>query len=251
MTTQAADWLPDAALAAPAVLATLDGRIEEWSNRWFGDRTVRRAERAATAVTVTLRPAPRQGWRRFAPGLWIDWGEQTPRMLALQALGGGEHAKVSAGDAELLELLGERVARDLAASLLKQPARLPGEATGGPERALTLTLCSKLQALSVAVALDAGTLAAARKQQCAPFAAKQPELRSLARPLGEVGVAFDVALGSARLGLLEFEAVEPGDTIVLEQRIDAPLPLRATATGTTIAQAKLVRDDGRLMLTAS
>lgn len=249
---QAADWLPDAALVAPAVLATLDARIEEWSSRWFGDRTVSRLDRAGTGGAVALRPAPRHGWRRFGPGMWIDWGEQTPGSLALQALGGGDrHPKGSAGDAELLELLGERIARDLTASLIKQAARLPGEAAAGPDRAVTLTLTSKSQALSVAIALDAGTLAAARKQQCGPYVPPKAEFQPLSRPLGEVPVAFDVALGSARLGLLEFEAVEPGDTIVLDQRIDAPLALRSTAIGTTIAQAKLVREDGRLMLTAS
>lgn len=148
-------------------------------------------------------------------------------------------------------MLGERLARDLAASLAKPPARPLMDHDSGPTRVVCFKLCSASQTLGLAVAIDAAVLAGLRKQQCPTWRPRDAQPRPLAAALGSVPVAFEVALGSVRIGLLEFEAIEPGDTIVLDQLVAAPIAVRATATGATIRDTRLVREDGQLTLTAS
>lgn len=250
--TQVSDYLPDDALVAPTLLDAIGECITTWSARWFGDRTVRRDESSGCSPRVVDRPAPRHGWRNFGDGIWIDWSEQTPRGLALHALGRADHrSKSSAGDDTLLQLLGERIARDLGATLGSAAAAVSSTPDGAPGRAVTLKLRSTAQALGLTVAIDCAMLAALRKQQCPPWLPIPAKVQRLAVTLADVPVAIETTLGTARLGLSDLEGIEPGDTIVFEQRIDAPVAVRATATGTMIAHAKLVREDGQLTLIAN
>ena len=250
--TIVSDYLPDDALVAPSLLNAIDERIAAWSARWFGDRAVRRDESSGCSPRVVDRPAPRHGWRSFGDGISIDCGEQTPQALALHALGRPDHRpKSSGGDDALLQLLGERIAHDLAATLAGASAAVSSAPDGALGRAVTLKLRSTAQALGLTVAIDCAMLAALRKQQCPPWLAAPAKAQPLAVVLADVPVAIETTLGTARLGLADLEGIEPGDTIVFEQRIDAPVAVRATATGTTIAQAKLVREDGQLTLIAN
>lgn len=99
-------WLPDDALVAAPVLAVIDARIATWSARWF-TRPVQRQAGGRASATVTVSPMPRQGWRRFAPGIWLDWGELTPQTLALHALGRAElRPKLTPDDENLVVMLG-------------------------------------------------------------------------------------------------------------------------------------------------
>lgn len=251
LSARASEWLPDEALVAASTLAAIDARIAAWSSRWFAC-PIRRQETSGTPAAVTVGPVPRHGWRRFAPGLWLDWGEHTSQTLALQALGRAElRPKLTPDDEQLVELLGERLARDLAAILVKSPARPPTEHDGGPAKAFCFKLCGVSRAPGLTVAIDAAVLVGLHKQQCPPWQPREARAKPVGVVLGNVPVAFEVALGSASIGLLEFEAIEPGDTIVLDQPIAAPIAMRAAATGATIRDTRLVREDGQLTLTAS
>jgi flagellar motor switch/type III secretory pathway protein FliN len=248
---QASEWLPDDALVAAPALAALDALIAAWSERWFA-RAVRRQEGGGAPPAVTVCPTPRHGWRRFAPGIWVDWGEKTPRALALHALGRAVAGlRLTADDERLIEMLGERLTRDLAANLVKSPAKALMDYNGEPGRTVCFTLCSAAQAPGLVVALDAALLVGLRKQQCPPWRPREALPQSLTAALGSVPVAFEAALGSVRIGLLEFEAIEPGDTIVLDQSVAAPIAIRSAANGASIRDTRLVREDSRLTLTAS
>lgn len=247
----ASEWLPDEALTAPSALAAIDARIAAWSARWF-TRPVRRQTSGGTPAAVAVRPMPRHAWRRFAPGIWLDWGEHTAQTLALQALGRPEsRPKLSPDDENLVGMLGERLASNLAMSLVKSLAQPLGEQDGGPGKVVCFKLCGATQNFGLAVAIDAALLARLRKQQCAPWQPRGVQTLPLGTVLGSIPVAFEIALGSVNIGLLEFEAIEPGDTIVLDQPIAGELSLRAAATGATIRDTRLVREDGQLTLTAS
>ncbi|MFT4025394.1 MAG: FliM/FliN family flagellar motor switch protein [Novosphingobium sp.] len=238
------DWLPDDALTAPAVLAAIDGRIEEWSARWFGDRKVRRQDKPGIASS----PAPRHGWRRLGGGIWADWNGSTAQAIALHALDRGDLRPRPAGDDErLLERLGERIADDLADCLGASPAH----GGAGPARGLACKLGTVSQAFALPILIDLGTMAVLRKRQCPPWRPAPAAPVPLAMPLAAVPVDFEVALGSVSMSLAELERIEPGDTIVLPRRIGEPIPLSATATGTTIGHATLVHEAGQLTLTAS
>lgn len=249
--TRASEWLPDNALVAAAAVAAIDARVAAWSARWFA-QPIGRREAGGTPAAVAVRPMPRLGWRRFGSGIWLDWGENTPQTLALHALGRAElRPKLTSDDGQLLDKLGERLARDLAASLLKSAAPPLAEHDNGPTRAVCFKLGSASQNLGLAVAIDAAVLAGLRKQLCSPCGARDAQPRPLGTVLASVPVAFEVALGSVTIGLLEFETIETGDTIVLDQSVSAPLAMRATVTGAAIRNTKLVREDGQLTLTAS
>lgn len=246
----AIDWLPDEALVATPVLTSIDARIAAWSARWFM-RPVRRQEGGTAAAAVTVRPLPRHTWRGFGGGIWLDWNEQTARALALHALGRTElHPKITPDDERLLDKLGERLAEDLATSLTGSPAR-PSDDNVGLTRAVCLKLGAESRKPGLAVAIDAGLLTHLRKRQCRPWEPARVQARPLMAAVGPVPVTYEVTLGRAAIGLTEFESIEPGDTIVLDQAVAAPIVMRAAATGASIRDTRLVRDDGHLTLTAS
>jgi flagellar motor switch/type III secretory pathway protein FliN len=248
---QVSEWLPDEALVAAPTLAAIDARIAAWSARWFA-RAIRRQEGGGAPPAVAVSPMARHDWRRFAPGIWLDWGEHTSQTLALHALGRAEfRLKLTAEDERLVAMLGERLAHDLAASLVKSPARPIADRDGGPAKVVCFKLCSASQALGLTVAIDAALLVGLRTQQCLPWRPRDAQAQSLAAALGRVPVSFEVALGSVKIRLLEFEAIEPGDTIVLDQSIAAPIAMRSAANGAAIRDTRLVREDGQLTLTAS
>jgi hypothetical protein len=250
------EWLPDSAVVAASVLAAIDARVAAWSARWFA-RPVRRQQgggqdSGGTPVAVAVNPLARHGWRGFGPGIWLDWGGSVPQVLALQALGRAElRPKLSPDDERLAEMLGERLACDLAASLVEAPVRSLRELDGEPTRAVCFKLVGAGQNAGVGVAIDITLLAGLRKQQCPPWRAVDARTRPLAAAVGGVPVAFEVSLGRVRVGLLEFEAIEPGDTLVLDQPVAAPIAVRAAATRATIRDARLVHQDEQLTLTAS
>lgn len=251
LAARAAEWLPDEALVAAPALAAIDARAAAWSARWF-PTPARRQANGATPAGVAVSPMPRHAWRRFAPGIWVDWGENTAQTLALHALGQAElRPRLTPDDENLVAILGERLARDLAMSLLKAPVRSPADRDEGPTRAVCFKLYWAPQGSSLTVAIDTAVMAGLRKQQCASWRPPGAQAQPLGAVIGSVPVAFEIALGSVSIGLLEFEAVEPGDTIVLDQPVAAPLALRAAATGVTIRDTRLVRQDGQLTLTAS
>ncbi len=244
------EWLPDDALEG--AFAAIDECVATWSTRWFA-QPVRRLDVSGQRAAIGAYPSsPQQAWDPLAPGIWVDRGEHTSRNLALHALGRGElRPKLTCDDEQLLGKLGERLAHDLAVHLGKAPSRRSAEQNGTPEKATRITLASASRNSGMAIAIDATMLVSIRKQQCAPWQPLDALPQSLQAVLGNVPVAFEVALGSVAIGLLEFEAIEPGDTIVLDQRVDSPLAVRAAVTGATIRDARLVRGDGQLTLTAS
>ncbi|MEO5587425.1 MAG: hypothetical protein ABIQ81_07010 [Novosphingobium sp.] len=271
-------------MSAPA-LAAIDARIAAWSTRWF-TRPVGR-QQSGPPASVTLSPAARHGWRRFGPGVWLDWGDPVAQMLALHAIGSGggrtelqppptaanlPGSNLTAEDQRLLASLGECLARDLAASLSvarpaapaasRAPAPTPTTTTATaspadpepaarPGKAIVFRLGRATPASSLAVAIDAALMATLRRQQCPAWHPREARPRSLGEAVGSLAVDFAVALGGVRIGLLEFEAIERGETIVLDQPVGLPIPLRAVTTGAAIRTAKLVREDGQLLLTAS
>lgn len=252
MTGHVSEWLPDDALVAPSFLASIDARVAAWSTRWFGDRALGRYDKPGSPAKLAMGQIARHGWHRFGPGIWIDWGEQTAQTVALHAVDRADlHPKLSEDDEQLLALLGEKIAGDLAAGLARPSAPISADTRDSPDQGLAFKLCSTSQAVNLSISLDRTLLAELRKQQFPPWRPPVTEYRPLAAALAEVPVAFEVALGSVRMSLLEFEGIEPGDTIVLERRISDPIALQGTETGTTIGTAKLVREDGRLLLTAS
>lgn len=256
LSDRASEWLPDEALVAASAFAAIDARIAVWSARWFA-RPVRRQAGGGTPAALAVRPMPRHGWRRFAPGIWFDWGEHTAQALALQALGRPEpRPKLSPDDENLVAMLGERLASDLAMSLVKSLAQPLVKDDGGPARAICIKLSgatqtSGLEVAGLAVAIDAALLARLRQQQCPPWQPRDAQAQPFGAIFGSIPIAFEIALGSVSIGLLEFEAIELGDTIVLDQQVAGALSLRAAATGATIRATRLVREDGQLTLIAS
>lgn len=257
MSALARDWLPDTALVGPGLVDRLDSATAEWSEKWFGNRSIQRIGKADMSRPRGRNGVGENGWRGFAPGVWLDCQVQGSLAIARHALAlGGTLPKASAADERLLAHYADRILQELAEQIAKalnpRGARPSDKPDGAQPEGTGIEL--KLQGTngspSLRLFIEASALVALRKRSCPPWRAAQAPASPLSLAFAASPVAFEVSLGVARMSALDLRNIAPGDVVVLERVTTDPVLLRACESGTVVAGARLLREDGEFQLKA-
>jgi flagellar motor switch/type III secretory pathway protein FliN len=217
-------WLP---AAEPGALERDLARLAAgWSDDWL------QAPPPITVAAGSPVPDPAQAWHGCAGA-----GLGTPAAAAI-ALGhaalGHRGDLANARDRQVVEAVGRRAAADLAERLCRiaAPAEAPGELAGPPDEATVL--CLQGGEWSLAAAL--GSAAAVRLRRRFAGRREPPPLARLGDALAGEAVTLGCHLGRAELSAGEVATLGAGDLVVLDRRVDDPLPL--TVHGTVAARGR-------------
>jgi hypothetical protein len=129
LSSNAWNWLPDAALSSPGVLARIDGALSEWSGRWFRDhRLVRQRLQfaAAPASPSAVASTTRLTVRATPAAVEVLTGHALDADLSRLETGDTDRTIVAA----LSELLVQDLATALDAALTVDGGAAPGAADG-------------------------------------------------------------------------------------------------------------------------
>jgi len=256
VTDSAQDWLPDAALVEPKLIARLDAAIAAWSAKWFGDRTTQRFGSAEAARQERGPAAVQRRWSRFGAGIWLDWGSRTGLALARHALALGDNQpKAYPADDRLLSYYAERIARELAQAI-SDALGTRGTAAGradaaAPGPGIELKLRTRDEGPSLHLLVENAELVSSRKKLCPAWKSAAVESQPLSRALAEFPVDIEASLGNARMSALDLRNIAVGDIVVLERATTDPVLLRSIETGTVVGGVRLVREDENFLLKAS
>jgi flagellar motor switch/type III secretory pathway protein FliN len=233
--SQEVPWLPDACLRDDRACRRLNQTIAEWSRRWL----------------------PHGRWHAIGPMSQVDDGaddgewsvlrtggrstiEGTPGAvlrLALAMLGDDDRSSLSPRDRKFLRRLASQAIDDLIASvdeLLPGSDGLAATWVGKPWSLPIGPAAEPLLQVSIATS-DLCLLARQAFPQNAVGA-----LDSRCSAVADMRVPISVHLGMARMDVAQFDALEPGDVIVLDRSVTSPASLlvagRLTALPCTVSQ---------------
>ncbi len=232
MSTEAWDWLPEEALAAPGVLKGLDDALEDWSRRWFSTWRLLRQ-----GVNFT-GSAPEQPVVAAGSSLRIRGTAQSADKVAAGALH-MDFARLELSDADQVVLQGfrDRILLDLARTV---ETALGGEA-GAADPASGLVVFDLRDDEGRKLLLLETTRAALgrrRRSLLRPTPRPAAPLTDIGSAIAEAPVTVEARLGSAVVPLTEARKLTAGDVLVLDQPLDAPFEL-AGPGDTAIACATL------------
>jgi Type III flagellar switch regulator (C-ring) FliN C-term len=249
---QVRDWLPPCALEGEALACALAAVCREALETWLPT--------AAIGVTgLKAHPdaslsALENAWRGFNGQLAVRASRPSMLRLAERALAIRlGHVTVSAADTEVLLLLAGRIVNDVLTTLSE---RLASDSRGGDGVPRTggdlggLVLFSvdegRDQLLEVAVPISR---AIARLRAFAPASRAAARLDSLADAVGSATTTVNVALGEARMPLIELRGLAPGDVVVLDRPARLGVSLVTRGAGREIARAAVSSSAGEIALT--
>lgn len=252
MNRSARDWLPDSAYSSPTLADAVVAAVGKWAERWFGARAP--LLQGVPLAGAERRLAPGKRWHCLAPGVWIEWSEQTRLDFAACALDRAVRERATGReDKQLLLLLAARMAHELGTVLARLlevvPAldRDPSEGSAPPRGLLATWGGGQGRAqLELLIAHDA--LARLRRNLCAKARHPTRAPVKLASVIGGNRFAVEAVLGSVQISALDLKEIAVGDVVVID-RDDADLvELRRPANDRILASAQLVREGGNLLL---
>lgn len=237
MIAQARDWLPDDALTASRIGTALAALLDGWSRHWF-----------AAALPVTLGEAPASPGAQGEGALSFETGSV---QLLLSASGKRHLLEAMLGDSlvgksltlqdhHLLEKLVACASQDLVDRLAELPAI--ASASSGPTRKLSLALGGEQWGR---LSIPSSALAALIKKSLPLSSAPREPVHNRRHALGPSSVAIDAVLGQVSLSVDDMHGLEPGDILVLNRALEAPLPVRLGTNGALIGQGKFITVEGR------
>lgn len=230
MSTTARAWLPPGAIDLVALEAALAAECESWSATWFGERRgfallapfSRATDGEPDCVIETLD----------REDLALRWTSRIQTRIAASMLGVAlDDARLTRDDRALAEALAARPLAELRAFVArsfgfddvhggwrKRDDAPPVEAT------YSFAIGRRGEPPLVAVVVGEALLVAMRKRRIAK-PASAPPVEPLGEALALTSIALGGELGCCRLTLAQLDALTPGDVLVLERPLDAPLPI--------------------------
>jgi flagellar motor switch/type III secretory pathway protein FliN len=256
MSGEARDWLPVAALDAPAVRRALGDAVEFWSDRWFPG--VRLAA-AGFEVRRAGAPLPAPGWRRYGTAAALAGTGVEQLRLAGLALGNRPESLVlSEVDRDIIGRFTTRIFADLAGALDRAIGRDPpaGETETLaddplPDGGLAFAVADGAGAPVLHGAVPLAALVPFRKSLLAGARRPRPALARLGRAIGTTPVRVEARLGAAAIALGELAALAPGDVLILDRSIEQGASLALPHSGRSIARAAIAERGSEISLTLS
>lgn len=251
---EARAWLPDTAIRAIDIDATLAGLATAWSRKWFAGAAVRPFEMLATRAVPLSREIE---WLLLDRDLAIGVPSAANATLASLMLDLElPCAPLTPDDDRLLssmrlECVGDLCRRTAEAFRLDAGARWAHgahETVAAIAAPMTCTFGveSHFPLAHLLVANDA--LVERVKAGLPPIALSSP-LSGLAQGLAAQRVAATARIGGCKLTLAEFAELSIGDVLVFDHAIDRPLDLLVNGRGVPVARCTIAETDGRLDLT--
>lgn len=214
-------WLP---AASRSDLETVMRRVtEDWLAEWIEGYV------AIDVVTPARMDGKAGDWRGNA-GRWLHVAEEDLVALGLAACA-GRADRLNPVDRELLACVGD----DMLADLM---GRLGAEADAGQMRGLGVVahgregadgakhrfgVAAEGQDWALLIALD--ETAVVRLRKAVAGTARTPALGSLSKALADETVRLGCHLGQTEITAAELFALAAGDVLVLDRRLDVPVPL--------------------------
>jgi flagellar motor switch/type III secretory pathway protein FliN len=237
-------WLPAEALNPSHFEGAISSLVGDWSSHWFAKaRANCRPQLRSTMVRSPQQLAWRSSRQQF--GTCLD---EAGRLALAEAMLDRAIAAnaVQVGDQPLLSDITDRCLDDLLGRLSwlidhERTPDLSGEAME-PSWGIAWDIGLKRSGVAISLVISRSALVRWRKR-LAPTS-KAPELAGIFRALKsqQVGLRLDIGRGS--LILAELENLAPGDVIILDRTVDAPLELLAAGRASGI-KGKLKEEAGR------
>lgn len=258
MTAMYRPWLPQAALEGGAVETMLEALLDQWSRKWFARRPMRLTGRLARQPARDGTAGDGRPWQVLEDGFAIGGAAGGRDAIARAMLDAGrEDAIASAADETVAELLAEGCLEDLkarASRLLRAAPECPWQAADTLDPAMfDRALCGCVgsgadrPAIRLAIAAD---LVVAMVKLAVRSAPAPVLLQPMAQAVGRQPVRVTAFVGTVELPLSEVAGLDPGDVLVLDSNIDAPLPLAVDA-GSRSGRCRVDDDGERLRLQLS
>lgn len=240
--SQGVPWLPDACLASERAGRRLCETVADWSRRWLSHRRWQ-------AIGTLAEPADGagdNGWSVLRTGgrSTIEGAPRAVLRLALAMLGEDERTSFTSRDHKFLRRLAGQAIDDLVAvvdQLLPAGEGSTGAWVGRPWSLPIGPAAEPLLQVSIARS-DLCLLARAAYPR---HATGRLDTRSAA--LADMPVSISVHLGTATMDVAQFDALEPGDVIVLDRPVSAPAMLQVAGRQTPLP-CTLSQQDAALVL---
>lgn len=251
---EARAWLPDTAIRALDIDATLAGLATAWSRKWFAGSAVRPLE---TLAARALPLSPETEWLFLDRDLAIGVPSAANAVLAGFMLNLElPREPLTPADDQLLSSMGQACIDDLcrrtaeafrldAGARWTHGARETVAAIEAPV-SCTFGVESHLPLVRLLVAKD--VLVERVKAGLPPIPTSAP-LSDLAQGLAVQCVAVTARIGYCKLTLAEFAELSLGDVLVFDHAIDRPLDLLVNGSGAPVARCAIAETDGHLDLT--
>jgi len=227
-------WLPDVCLRDKRACRRLSETVAQWSRRWLS-----RGWQAIGPLGQASGEADDNGWSVLRTGgrTTIEGAPRAVLRLALAMLGEDDRTSLSPRDHKFLRRLAGQALDDLVAAV---DDLLPGgdsSATTWIGKPWSLPIGPAAEPLlQVSIATSDLSLLA---RQAYPRNAVGP-LDSRSSAVADMLVPISVHLGMATMDVAQFDALEPGDVIVLDRSVTAPATLlvagRQTPLPCTVSQ---------------
>jgi len=235
-------WLPDACLRNERAATQLVEAVEGWSRRWIA----RGRWRAIGTLDEASDDPDTGGWSALRTGgrSTLEGMPRSVLRLALAMLGEDERATFSSRDHKFLRRLAGEALDDLAAladQVVPGSDRSEGAWVGTPWTLPIGPIAEPLLRISLARA-DLCVLA----RQSFP---RNPvgSLEPRGTAVSETLVPISIHLGTAKMDVTQFDALEPGDVIVLDRSVTDPAML-LVADRPTPLPCTLSQQDAALVL---
>ncbi|HEV2818518.1 MAG TPA: FliM/FliN family flagellar motor switch protein [Allosphingosinicella sp.] len=254
MSGVARDWLPVAALDAPAVRRALGDAVESWSDRWFPGARLTAAGFAARTRGGAL---PALAWRQY--GTAAALAGDTLRLAGLALGTRPEGLVLSEVDRDIIGRFATRILADLACALDRAigrdpPADEPETPAGDPlpDGGLAFAVADGAGAPVLHGAVPLAALVPFRKSLLGPgHRPRRPALARLGRAVGVTPVRLEARLGAAAVALGELAALAPGDVLILDRAIGEGASLALPGSGRCLARAAIAERGAGISLTLS
>lgn len=247
------DWLPVEALAAEPVRTRLSSAVEGWSGDWFG--------RLRTTL-ASLEPLEAEDFKRCV-GDWRPLG-RTSRMecapsiahrLAAWALDAEPHLNgTRALDLRLMQIFGDQMLGDLAERVedalgLGDGSYNDSRMDAGPCGGLILGIAGSAGGALLSLAVPAVAAIPYRKAALGARPAPCLAVPSMMDSLGGIQVALEATLGQAEIALEDLTGLRPGDVLILDREIEAPVEFTLAGSAHVLGRGRLSAAEGGLALT--
>jgi hypothetical protein len=240
--SQAVPWLPDACLKSERAGMRLNETVADWSRRWLP----RGRWQAIGQVDGAAGGMEDSGWSLLRTGERSTLEGKSAAVLRLAVAMLGEDARTvfSPRDHKFLRRLAGQAMDDLVGAVdqLLPGGDGPGRAWVGHPWSLSIGPSAE-PLLQVSIARSdlcrLARLAYPRHSAC--------PLEARGASVAEFDVPISVQLGTATMDVAQFEALEPGDVIVLDQPITAPATLQVAGRRSPL-RCTLGQEDGAFVL---
>lgn len=240
--SQGVPWLPDACLTSERVGRRLSETVADWSRRWM----VRGRWQAIGPWQEMADGADGSDWSMLRTGgrATLEGAPRAVLRLALAMLGEDERTSFTPRDHRFLRRLAGQAIDDLVAAIDQLLPGGDGSAATWVGRPWSLPIGPGVEpVLQVSIARSDLCLLA---RQAYPRGAVGP-LDTCGSALADMHVPISAHLGIATMDIAQFDVLEPGDVIVLDRPVTAPVKL-LVAGRQTILPCTLSQQDGALVL---